>query len=62
MDSPRPKLLPNPSEKMTLLPRIFFVWTISLFRKGYTKVLQLDDIYESLKCDKSETLGERLET
>lgn len=37
-------------------------WTIDLFKKGYSKVLGVEDLYEPLKTDKSNVLGDRLET
>ena len=40
----------------------FFIrWTVGIFRKGYTKVLTVDDLYDPLKSDKSNILGDRLE-
>ncbi|KOC62297.1 putative multidrug resistance-associated protein lethal(2)03659 [Habropoda laboriosa] len=36
-------------------------WTIDLFKTGYRKVLQTDDLYNPLKIDRSNILGDRLE-
>lgn len=52
---------PNPREKSNFLSILFFTWTIPLFKKGFKKDLQLDDIFQSLKCDKADSLGDRLE-
>ncbi|XP_031636272.1 multidrug resistance-associated protein 4-like [Contarinia nasturtii] len=61
MESSRKQLPPNPREHSSILSVLFFTWTWSIFKKGYTKILELDDIFQPLKCDKSETLGHRLE-
>lgn len=61
MESIQRKLPANPGEKTNILSCLLFTWTIPLFKKGYAKVLQLDDIFQPLKCDKSDVLGDRLE-
>lgn len=61
MESSQHKLPPNPREKANILSILLFTWTLPLFRKGYTKVLELQDISESLTSDRSESLGDRLE-
>lgn len=61
MEATRRKLLPNPREKANILSVLFFAWTVPLFKKGYAKILQLDDVFQSLNVDKSELLGDRLE-
>lgn len=61
MDGGKRKFLPNPREKANLLSIIFFWWTLPLFRKGYANVLDVEDIYQPLSIDRSESLGERLE-
>lgn len=61
MESSRRIFAVNPREKTNIFSVLTFVWTLPLFKKGFSKILQLDDIYGPLKCDRSETLGERLE-
>lgn len=61
MESTHRKLPPNPREKSNILSLLFFGWTFPIFKKGYTKVFEFDDIYETLKCDKSDLLGDRIE-
>lgn len=61
MESIQRTLPPNPREKTNIFSLLLFTWTIPLFKKGYAKVLQLDDIFQPLKCDKSDALGNRLE-
>lgn len=61
MESSKRKLPPNPCEKANFLSKIFMTWTIAFFKKGYGKILKLDDVFQPLICDKSETLGNRLE-
>lgn len=54
--------LPNPRESAGTFSKIFYIWTIPLFRIGYGKVLELNDLYQPLSVDRSKTLGLRLET
>lgn len=61
MDTGKRKYLPNPQENANCLSRIFYAWTIPLFRKGCSKVLELEDVFQPLQVDKSENLGQRLE-
>lgn len=61
MESTRRQLPPNPREKANFLSKLFFVWTFPMFRKGYTKTLEMDDIYQQLNSDTSSKLGDRLE-
>uniref|UniRef100_A0A0P6IW43 Putative abc transporter c family member n=1 Tax=Aedes aegypti TaxID=7159 RepID=A0A0P6IW43_AEDAE len=61
MESIRRKLATNPREKANILSVLTFWWTIDLFRKGYNKVLELQDLFKPLEVDKSEALGDRLE-
>ncbi|CAO1406085.1 unnamed protein product [Diamesa tonsa] len=51
----------NPREKANIFSILTFWWTIDLFRKGYSKVLELEDLFKPLEIDKSEVLGTRLE-
>lgn len=55
------KFLDNPQENAGFFSKLIFFWTISLFRKGYSKILQLEDIFKYLDVDKSESLGDHLE-
>lgn len=61
MESYQHELPPNPRETANILSIIFFGWTIPLFKKGYESVLQLNDVFRPLNCDKSQSLGDRLE-
>lgn len=61
MESTHCELPPNPREKTNFLSVMFFTWTFPMFKKGYQKVLGFDDIFQTLKSDKSNTLGDRLE-
>lgn len=61
MEAVHLELSPNPREKTNFLSIIFFAWTIPLFKKGYGKILQLEDIFQPLNEDKSNLLGDRLE-
>ncbi|CAK9815097.1 Probable multidrug resistance-associated protein lethal(2)03659 [Anthophora plagiata] len=61
MDSSNVKSKPNPRERASLLSVLLWWWTIDLFKTGYKKVLQTDDLYDPLKFDRSNILGDRLE-
>lgn len=61
MESTRKTLPPNPRENANIFSVLFFAWTVPLFKKGYSKILELDDIFKPLKSDQSNLLGERLE-
>lgn len=61
MESSRRVLSVNPREKTNIFSILTFAWTLPLFRKGYSKNLEMDDIFQPLKCDRSELLSERLE-
>lgn len=61
MESSHIKLEPNPRDITNFLSKIFFIWTIPLFKKGYSKILQMEDMFRPLKSDHSDLLGDRLE-
>lgn len=61
METDKPILRENPRADANIFSRLTFWWTVSLFKEGYQKVLELGDLFEPLKCDKSEALGDRLE-
>lgn len=61
MEASHKNLPPNPRQKSNFLSIIFFAWTVPLFKKGYGKVLQLEDLFRPLSGDNSSSLGERLE-
>lgn len=61
MESVQLKRPPNPCEKANLLAKIFFTWVLPIFQRGYKNAIKIDDIYEPLSCDRSESLGNRLE-
>lgn len=61
MESTQRKLPPNPGENLNCISKIFMTWTVAFFKKGYEKILKLDDIFQPLISDKSQTLGDRLE-
>ncbi|XP_037037714.1 multidrug resistance-associated protein 4-like isoform X1 [Bradysia coprophila] len=61
MESTRKTLPPNPREHSNIFSILTFTWTIPLFKRGYTKILELDDIFQPLNADRSSLLGDRLE-
>ncbi|XP_012274704.1 probable multidrug resistance-associated protein lethal(2)03659 [Orussus abietinus] len=62
MDTTKSKAKPNPREMANSLSVLLWWWTIDLFKKGYTKILGVDDLYDPVKTDRSNVLGDRLET
>ncbi|XP_029980719.1 multidrug resistance-associated protein 4-like isoform X2 [Sphaeramia orbicularis] len=51
----------NPSATANLLSKIFFCWLNPLFKVGYKKKLEEDDMYKVLPEDASDRLGEELQ-
>jgi ABC-type multidrug transport system fused ATPase/permease subunit len=61
MDTGRKGDNPNPREKANPISVLLFWWTVNLFKKGYSKDLVEEDLYNPLKTDASEYLGDKLE-
>uniref|UniRef100_A0A336LQQ2 CSON001219 protein n=1 Tax=Culicoides sonorensis TaxID=179676 RepID=A0A336LQQ2_CULSO len=61
MESNQKPLKENPRSTANILSVITFWWTIDLFKQGYRKVLEFGDLFKPLDCDRSESLGDRLE-
>ncbi|XP_056145091.1 ATP-binding cassette sub-family C member 4-like [Lampris incognitus] len=61
MEPPRKEARDNPSATANLLSKVFFCWLNPLFRIGYKRKLQEDDMYQVLPEDGSERLGEELQ-
>ncbi|XP_018561045.1 multidrug resistance-associated protein 4 [Anoplophora glabripennis] len=61
MDITKENVNPNPRDSANPLSVIFFAYTIGMFKKGYRKTLDVDDLYNPLRSDRSMLLGDRLE-
>lgn len=61
MESGKRKLLENPRESANLISRIFFGWTIPIFKRTYDRALDAGDASEPLLRDRSTVLGDRIE-
>ncbi|XP_061548514.1 ATP-binding cassette sub-family C member 4-like isoform X2 [Phycodurus eques] len=61
MEALRKDVKDNPSSKANLLSKLFFWWLNPLFRIGYKRTLEEDDMYRILPEDASERLGEELQ-
>lgn len=61
MDFVKSSLVPNPRDTANILSILFFSWTIPIFKKGYRKLLEIEDVFRPLQVDKSQSLGERLQ-
>ncbi|XP_069577159.1 ATP-binding cassette sub-family C member 4-like isoform X2 [Brachyistius frenatus] len=51
----------NPAASASLLSKIFFWWLNPLFKIGYKRPLEEDDMFEVLAEDRSEKLGQELQ-
>uniref|UniRef100_A0A4W6FWX0 Multidrug resistance-associated protein 4 n=1 Tax=Lates calcarifer TaxID=8187 RepID=A0A4W6FWX0_LATCA len=60
MEPLRKEARDNPSASANLLSKIFFCWLNPLFRIGYKRKLEEDDMYKVLPEDASNRLGEEL--
>jgi ATP-binding cassette, subfamily C (CFTR/MRP), member 4 len=61
MEQNEQKNAENPREKAGIVSILTFWYALDLFRKGYNKVLEIDDLFRPLKVDESGSLGDRLE-
>nr|XP_012230280.1 PREDICTED: probable multidrug resistance-associated protein lethal(2)03659 [Linepithema humile] len=61
MDSTKINSKPNPREKANIISVLLWLWTLKLFRTGYKKVLETEDLFDPLKSDRANLLGNRLE-
>ncbi|GLD66233.1 multidrug resistance-associated protein 4-like protein [Lates japonicus] len=61
MEPLRKEARDNPSASANLLSKIFFCWLNPLFRIGYKRKLEEDDMYKVLPEDSSDRLGEELQ-
>lgn len=52
---------PNPLLTANPISKIFFWWLNPTFRTGYKRRLEIDDLFNVVKADSSEDLGNRLE-
>ncbi|XP_043679995.1 ATP-binding cassette sub-family C member 4-like isoform X1 [Vespula pensylvanica] len=61
MDIQKCSVNKNPKESANIFSVLTFWWIKDIFLKGIRKTLTLDDIYDPLKSDESERLGNLLE-
>lgn len=61
MEQNEQKNAENPREKANLFSVLTFWYTLGMFRDGYSKVLEISDLFRPLKVDESGSLGDRLE-
>lgn len=52
---------PNPVETASCVSRLLFSWVTPLFRKGYRRTLQVEDLYACPKVERSERKTDRLQ-
>ncbi|CAG9859549.1 unnamed protein product [Phyllotreta striolata] len=61
MEIAKEKYYPNPREKANPLSVLLFGYTLPMFKKGYSKNLEVEDLYNPLAQDRSKFLGDRLQ-
>ncbi|KAK4880096.1 hypothetical protein RN001_008242 [Aquatica leii] len=61
MDITKQTVNVNPRENANPLSVLFFTYTAGMFKKGYSKTLDVDDLYNPITSDQSAILGNRLE-
>lgn len=61
MEQNEQKNADNPRENANIVSALTFWYALGLFKKGYNKVLGIDDLFKPLKVDESGALGDRLE-
>ncbi|XP_046597102.1 ATP-binding cassette sub-family C member 4 isoform X2 [Neodiprion lecontei] len=61
MDEKKKRGRRNPKETANFLSWLCFGWTLPIFSKGVKRGLQISDLYDPLKANRSVALGDRLE-
>lgn len=61
MEQSEQKNSENPRDSANIFSILTFWYTLDLFKKGYTKVLEINDLFKPRKVDESGSLGDRLE-
>ncbi|XP_058800224.1 ATP-binding cassette subfamily C member 4-like [Phymastichus coffea] len=61
MDNRAIVIKPNPREKANIFSTLTWTWTYDIFRKGFSKILGIEDLYDPVSTDTSTVLGDRLE-
>ncbi|XP_057709527.1 ATP-binding cassette sub-family C member 4-like isoform X2 [Corythoichthys intestinalis] len=61
MEALRKDVKDNPSSKANLFSKLFFCWLNPLFKTGYKRRLEENDMYKVLPEDASDRLGEELQ-
>lgn len=61
MDTVKKTLRENPRDRANIFSVLVFSWVIPLFKEGSSKSLEIDDLFQSRKCDKSKILAENLQ-
>lgn len=60
MDTSKRKSNPNPRDSASIPSKLFHFWIYPLFWAGYKRTLEVEDVYDPLKVDRSELLGDKL--
>lgn len=61
MEAIQRKLPPNPKNKAGFLSQLLFAWTVPIFKGGYSKALDVADLFQPLRTDRSQSLDDRLD-
>lgn len=63
MESKNDMKLPlNPCDSANYVSRMVFAWVLPFIKNCYSNVLKLEDVFQPMTCDKSGSLGDRLES
>lgn len=61
METVKKKLKQNQRDLANIFSVLVFSWVIPLFKEGYSKSLDIEDLFQSRQCDKSKILADRLQ-
>lgn len=51
----------NPRDRANIFSVLFFSWVIPLLKEGSSKSLEIEDLFQTRKCDKSKILADKLQ-
>lgn len=61
METVKKKLKQNPRDTANIFSVLIFSWIIPLFKDGFSKPLDTEDLFQSRQCDKSSLLADKLQ-
>lgn len=61
METVKKKLKQNPRDTANIFAVLVFSWVIPLLKEGSSKALEIEDIFQTRRCDKSKILADKLQ-